>query len=132
MAPLPPRPLKGSRMDYCLPRRSREAVLTIIHQLRLTLRKHKHLAGTGVCTLLSCPGFPLHCSLHLASCCTSGDLQMLPVKDGSPAFVATGLRLVFTSLDSASHITPIWRPGQHVQHCDQGPSRMWAIYSING
>lgn len=132
MAPLPPRPLKGSRMDYCLPRRSREAVLTIIHQPRLTLRKHRHLAGTGVCTLLSCPGFPLHCSLHLASCCTSGDLQMLPVKDGSPAFVATGLRLVFTSLDSASHIMPIWRPGQRVQHCDQGPSRMWAIYSING
>lgn len=47
MAPLPPRPLKGSRMDYCLPRRSREAVLTIIHQPRLTLRKHRHLAGTG-------------------------------------------------------------------------------------
>lgn len=104
MAPLPPRPLKGSRMDYCLPRRSREAVLTIIHQPRLTLRKHRHLAGTGVCTLLSCPGFLLHCTLHLASCCTSGDPQMLPVKDGSPAFVATGIHLPRQCLSHHAHL----------------------------
>lgn len=93
MAPLPPRPLKGSRMDYCLPRRSREAVLTTIHQPQLTLRKHRIWQAQGLCTLLSCPGLCLHCSLHLASCFTSRDPQMPSVKDGSPAFVAIGLHL---------------------------------------
>lgn len=117
MAPLLPGPLKGSRMDYCLSHRSREAVSTTIHQQELVLRKPTQLPGTGAVY----PALP--------SCFTFRDPRVPCVKDGSPISLWLWFSIwALTSQDGAFHskvnTVPTWGPRLHVQHRDQSPSYM--------